>query len=67
MALLVLAMLSLIALSVWLYRRHQRLQRQQAPAKAALQLLSQLDTEDPQLMLHLSALLKTLCHQLRWP
>jgi cbb3-type cytochrome oxidase subunit 3 len=58
LALLVLAMLSLIALSVWLYRRHQRLQRQQAPAKAALQLLSQLDTEDPQLMLHLSALLK---------
>ncbi|MCL1073286.1 DUF4381 domain-containing protein [Shewanella dokdonensis] len=58
LALFILALLSLIALSVWLYLRHQQKRRQQAPAKAALQLLSQLDSEDPQLMLQLSALLK---------
>ncbi|QUN04642.1 DUF4381 domain-containing protein [Shewanella yunxiaonensis] len=57
-ALLILSLMLIIALIVWLYLRHKRHLRQQAPAKAALQLLSQLDANDPQLMLQLSSLLK---------
>ncbi|MCH1918816.1 DUF4381 domain-containing protein [Shewanella sp. A3A] len=57
-ALIVVALLLLIIAIVWSIRVLRRRRQHAAAAKSALQMLQQLDSQDPQLAVHVSALLK---------